>query len=378
MASIWEMLQNAARGTYNGMSQAGEDMANGIVDAATLPRDVYQGKVDLDPTHGSVRDMSGQDFGRVMNMAGNVAGGGITTGSAPEGALGMFIGRNAKTFPQGELLTEGVGEAMGHSPQQIYANSGGYGNTTGIFRGVDGLPRVEISDKGITPDFSRLREGQMTPLGQMLDHPELYRAYPELKDLKVTADPRDSYYASPRTQEAMDRGGEFISLARDGRTHEDMRGTLLHEIQHWVQNREGFASGYSQNGHEIVNSDVIQGMQRKLEEMRLQYMRDSGRLQDLGPRGVDVGAMNTNIDNYNALANQIPHAKFGAYARAAGEVEARTTQQRRDLSLPERQAEMPTDWAGRDTYTGPLRLSHPPEHQWIPGKTTPFPDALFR
>ena len=56
---------------------------------------------------------------------------------------------------------------------------------TGWFRGVDNLWRYEISDKGmkILPGFNQNADG-MT-LGSLIQHDQLFAAYPQLQDITV-------------------------------------------------------------------------------------------------------------------------------------------------------------------------------------------------
>lgn len=70
-------------------------------------------------------------------------------------------------------------------------------------------------------------------LADLIDHRELFEAYPELEDVMVTRNKSDSYGAFyPDTKR--------INIAPDA---PDPEATLFHEVQHWVQDKEGFASG---------------------------------------------------------------------------------------------------------------------------------------
>jgi hypothetical protein len=131
----------------------------------------------------------------------------------------------------------------------------------GWFIGADGKPRYEISDKdaaidrGFTKDVAQrivdtLPEDRHipAPLGQFLTHDSLFNAYPDLVDTPVMLmHPRDmpetvhaAYYApSPDNEEAIALNlGSVLEHDRN----ETVR-SLLHEVQHGIQNREGFARG---------------------------------------------------------------------------------------------------------------------------------------
>lgn len=78
-------------------------------------------------------------------------------------------------------------------------------------------------------------------LGEVLDFPELFEAYPELKKLPVRwMDDTFRYKGSYST------GGRFAEpciFAKRQRTDGGKLSTLLHEAQHWIQHHEDFAFG---------------------------------------------------------------------------------------------------------------------------------------
>src|SRR6267154_1914574 len=82
----------------------------------------------------------------------------------------------------------------------------------------------------------------MDKLSNILDHPELYAAYPQLKDIKVI---RDSGYSATGAQyeRGSGVGGLTGAQIRMGTKAAEDKGTLMHEIQHAIQGYEGFAKG---------------------------------------------------------------------------------------------------------------------------------------
>ena len=129
-------------------------------------------------------------------------------------------------------------------------------------------------------------------LGEVLNFPELYEAYPELKKLPVRwMDDSFRYKGSYLT------GGRFAEpciFAKLKRTDGGKLSTLLHEVQHWIQQREGFAYGAVPGGAQA-------------------FLRRAGH----------PAAEEDNL-----------------YTRFAGEIEARNVQARRWMSADER-AELP-------------------------------------
>ena len=69
-------------------------------------------------------------------------------------------------------------------------------------------------------------------LSEVVDFPELFEKYPDLKNINVewSPEPDSGFYSSTR---------KTIGLG-DAENKEELTSTLLHEIQHVVQETEGF------------------------------------------------------------------------------------------------------------------------------------------
>lgn len=114
---------------------------------------------------------------------------------------------------------------------------------TGWERGADGKWRYEIPDGDLKLDL--LDKPGKTTLDEVFDAPELYRGYPELADIVVEVKflPTGrfgSYNPQSRTME--------LNQDEIKKDPAEARRTVVHEIQHAVQDIEGFASGGNQSG----------------------------------------------------------------------------------------------------------------------------------
>ena len=119
---------------------------------------------------------------------------------------------------------------------------------TGWFRNpYDNILRYEVSDENakLTQAFSDLEESKFAKeqknitLDQALDHPELFKAYPELKDIKVIKQ-AGFFDWNQRLQGSFNPATNTVNITPYNKNPES---TLIHEIQHWIQEKEGFASG---------------------------------------------------------------------------------------------------------------------------------------
>lgn len=157
-------------------------------------------------------------------------------------------------------------ESEGKTPEQIRL-------ATGWFKGpYDERLRFEVEDKSakLTKDFldmpSRSRhevdptlsEGSIA-LRDALDHPELFNAYPEIGSVKVFKLNDD------RSLGAFIPGSNAIFLNQNQPTKQQ-KSTLMHEIQHWIQDKEGFASGGNNEvAVEFAPQKLIKSASRAME-----------------------------------------------------------------------------------------------------------------
>lgn len=117
---------------------------------------------------------------------------------------------------------------------------------TGWERGVDKLWRYEITDPFIASiqieDYVKLRFGESINIRSLMSDDYILKAYPELKNLTLYAmySPRNGTagYYNPATN------GMVVSMGKPSDKFEyQIEGVLLHELQHLIQEIEGFAKG---------------------------------------------------------------------------------------------------------------------------------------
>jgi hypothetical protein len=151
---------------------------------------------------------------------------------------------------------------------------------TGWFEGIDNKWRIEISDEAgqfILP-LDELVESPSfgTPtiykLRDVYSHPLLYEIYPEAANIDFVYRPAFMDFFSA-TQGSYD-GKNQIQVTPYA---EDASSTLLHEIQHWVQQTEGFAEGGNERSAvnaimdtfeaEEIIGEVSEAIQAKLEKI---------------------------------------------------------------------------------------------------------------
>jgi len=143
--------------------------------------------------------------------------------------------------------------------RQMYAGTGSqtapHGGSEDWFLGPDGNLRYEIPDQNARFDewlsHEDVKNGM--DLDTILLHPQLFKAYPELRNVKVIRDVSASG-GGPLLQ------GYFDPVA--GKIHIsprafDPKSTLLHEVQHWIQFKEGFAQGGNSGSIRLDNKEAL-------------------------------------------------------------------------------------------------------------------------
>ncbi len=163
-------------------------------------------------------------------------------GGTEEGKL-SYVGRNAAMDERARLIAERM-ESKGKSPQSIRMATGWFRNP------YDKKWRYEVSDdtSSLTDSFAFLPESKLfsepitARLDEVLDHPELFKAYPELRGVNVVK--RPGFLDWGGLQGSFDPKSNTLQITPYAK---DPKSTMLHEIQHWIQSKEGFAAGGNEN-----------------------------------------------------------------------------------------------------------------------------------
>ena len=230
-----------------------------------------------------------------------------------------FAGENAQTTNK-ELLAQAKSAVeSGLDPEVIRQE-------TGWFKGADGKWRFELDDSDInfkdTGSYmaSHIKSG--VKLGDLIQADKLFNAYPDLKNITVKTSADGGIYYSPKTDEIFFDGGEMVDNAK---------GSLLHEVQHAIQQREGFAQGGSPSEFRDINRT----------EMALEGNKN--RLRTLlgnNPKEATVySEMNRLVNQYQGFDN-MPAEIEQKYDSLLGEMQGEVGRNILDLDFEIRTAQM--------------------------------------
>lgn len=305
------------------------------------------------------------------------------------------------TKEQEQLISEkpsAIADIMEEKAKEAYQE-------TGVFKqsdiGMDQIPRIEFDDSkaellDVDPVYLlKFKPEEPVSVGDILKYDDLFEAYPEARNIKIVPHKMkgDESYggAFTRPTKSNPRGG--ISL-NPNMTPEKIRSVLLHELQHYVQFADYLHRGANKKeflpaGINQVEK-VLQAKTKKLSNILMTTATPDGlslagelKLKlKLGPlkqsEVIDAVMNRVTLTSRDALEASIVESKksktaaelerllgkkttdeliahankvkqlttvkekaFNNYLRASGEVEARFTQFRRDMTFEERMQEIP-------------------------------------
>lgn len=142
--------------------------------------------------------------------------------------LNQMAGENAKTAAL-DKLKQAKAMAGDKTPEDIY-------KATGWFKGQDGKWRFEIPDNLEAISLDKLLNDKRAKLGEIYDNPQLFEAYPDLKDVPVRIEEIEKGFNGFAYADA-------ITISASLKNDNEAKSILVHEIQHLIQKREGFARG---------------------------------------------------------------------------------------------------------------------------------------
>lgn len=164
----------------------------------------------------------------------------------------QLAGEHALIANRQSLVKAQTMESIGKGKEEIWKE-------TGWVKGRDGKWRFEIPDNLDKINFAPLKENETCRLGDIYNNPKLYEAYPELENMKVrlSSDLPDS------THGRFNSDGITLNRKTLEEAPAQAKETLVHEIQHAIQEKEDFASG----GNVGTRNQLLKQAKRKIWDM---------------------------------------------------------------------------------------------------------------
>ena len=209
----------------------------------------------------------------------------------------------------------------------------------------------------------RAEEQQTLRLSDFVRHDDLYQNYPQLRQASLRfADLPEGTYGT--------YNAETNTITLNNSLRDAPEDTLVHEIQHAIQNAEGFAAGASPDYWESARIDAETAASAARENLRLwlqdigylDYVRQSmdrvvageitldqhwenlQRFKENSDRAREIAVSEEEVARYEERLREIDQMGMTArelYQNTAGEIEARDVTARRQLTPEQRRQTMP-------------------------------------
>jgi hypothetical protein len=313
-----DALRGVARSALDTVDTVGGALAGAATGGAVGP----QGIADrvLGPSHSTVED------------AASLLGPPLKTGSMLAGKLAPWLatfgGVRALKAPLQEMHAAQNMTAAGGNAEKVW-------DKTGAWVAPDKKSRFEIDDSQSRLHLPEGVDQHLGKVGNFLEHDKLYEQYPHLKDIDV------NIQKHPVTSGSFDPGqppgpngfpGFPKAINIQGPNTEDMRSTLMHELQHAIQQHEGFTTGSSPDAMKMVAEVLPNEFANTLASMARAAKaqgNDAAHL-DLAKAAAQV------LVGDRASPSTMEKLAHKLYEWKGGEIEARNVEERLKMSGTDR------------------------------------------
>lgn len=236
-----------------------------------------------------------------------------------EPTFGTFIGTKAKNIDKSEMRLAKKGLDEGYDRADVFGDTGWLRDPTGVMKKEIGDVDAQLMNK-LPIDINHR-------LGDVFDHPEIFKNYPDLRETFLKMDP--SLASNEFGYSIKGTRGEPGSIGLNPTMNDKKQlEILLHEIQHQIQGKEGHVGGYNP---QRVQEDVI----RNASEEVINGATDMDKISKL-------------ISSYGNLPeHERELLNHRLYLRNLGEAEAKLTQVRGKWDNDSRLSEHPYDTLNR-------------------------------
>jgi hypothetical protein len=274
------------------------------------------------------------------NLAGLMQTGAIPFAPSGRGTLGTFIGPKSEGWSHevaakaSKLLDEGV------DPTQVWKQHL-------IGRMPDKSLFSEIDDSVLTTQGTSVIKNAVDPkaimkgapvsmsLRSWLDHPELYKKYPDAQDITLEPIPDKNFHGK------YDPMTDVMNISTFS---PDMKSTVLHEGQHAIQDREGWARGGNPSD---INLDEFAPLRQKeyndignvlLPDTMKRYKEATSQSE----KDAILAERRSLMSRQHQMQKQTPDdIQMEIYKRLTGEAQSRATQERMDKPMEWRRENYP-------------------------------------
>ncbi len=233
----------------------------------------------------------------------------------------MVVGEGAETANYSELVKAKAMLKANPNADTV--------SETGWWLGKDKKWRYEIADNDMRFERDGLYKNPQT-LEDYIEHDKLFDAYPWLRNVQVEV--VDLIGNNPKILAAYDEATDTISIKKSAKGSDAVKSDLIHEIQHVIQKFEGFKGGSNTNNAAFYLLEMYYNRVKDLPEFQQIKTPEGKKRFIIRQAEKDMG------ETFAEVA-------FDAYTFDYGEVEARESASRMELTAKQRK-ENPISYDG--------------------------------
>jgi len=253
----------------------------------------------------------------------------------------MYAGEHATTADFGNLERAKTMNAEKQDKQIIW-------QTTGWFKGPDNKWRFEIDDnemelkkESLNPNYwnkntERIEQRFTGQLGDIIKHDRLFENYRQLKEVRGYLNVHPDYEKKGVfvVNPSFSIVNSYIELKAPN--EEELRKALAHEIQHWIQDYEGFARGtnirenITNIGHYNDTVGLLNDTKDKISGVQ-NYLKWTENESEKKKRLNELTFHQDKYDEIYIELKKIVKPAYQKYLANAGEFEARDVSSRIDM-----------------------------------------------
>jgi len=263
----------------------------------------------------------------------------------------IFVGKGAKTWDKMKEADAMARLAKGEDAATVWKETG-----VGVAP-WDKIARGEISDHIAPTKMDATVENlfKYPKVGEYMNHKPLYESYPDTQAITLAnGQIGKGGGAWLKDQNVIELGAPYFNN-KSLDTNRANKSTAIHELQHAIQTKEGFAKGGSPDTAPTINENLLNQIRSQKKNINI----DPYAIQNKIAGGYHVPPEDmAKLDEWkklvasedDVLSNRLD--PYEAYKRLSGEAEARLAQYRMNLTPEARSALYPYDPAYFKQATG--------------------------
>lgn len=177
------------------------------------------------------------------------------------------------------------------------------------FQDRNGDWKFEIDDSSLTINNNILQKNQTYKLGNIINHDLLFKLYPELANYDVRFANRKNNGSYNDAHKRINISNRYLENAN----YKELKGTLIHEIQHAIQHIEGFETGTSS----ILSKKAYYENLGEIEadNQKKRYVNDFARedRMRIAPESSKESPIHSGYENYMSNRNFLDKTKDIVY-----------------------------------------------------------------